>query len=182
MAFRFFIIVYVLSGSICFSQVQDSIAAIKKNNDTIVVKNNQLIDSTIQDNPVVNKVIEAEVDSTSTNKLKDNEFAAQLDEKWYEELYSNNLFDTIYNSVQDLDYKPVDYPELPTDVLKARLKELNARTPFNVEYNPSLESVIKGYLKNRRNSIQKLITLSAFYFPMFERELDLYDIPLEVKY
>ena len=128
------------------------------------------------------KVIEAETDSTSISNLKDLEFALKLDEAWFEELYSNRLFDTIYKSVTELDYQPVDYPELATDTLKARLKALDARTPFNVAYNPSLESVIKSYLKHRRKSIQNLLTLSAFYFPMFEGELDKHDIPLEVKY
>jgi len=108
--------------------------------------------------------------------------AAELDKKWLEELYSNSLFDTIYKSVTELKYDPVYYPELPTDTLKARLKRLNARTPFNVEYNSSLENVIKGYLKHRRTSIERLMGLSHFYFPMFEREFDNYNIPLEMKY
>ncbi|MBT8245434.1 MAG: LysM peptidoglycan-binding domain-containing protein [Winogradskyella sp.] len=128
------------------------------------------------------KKITAVVDSTKIDSLLDNEMAAKLDKKWLEELYSNSLFDTIYKSVQELDYKPVDYPELSTDTLKARLERLNARTPFNVEYNPSLESVIKRYLKNRRTSMERLMGLSHFYFPMFEEALDKEDIPLEVKY
>jgi len=122
------------------------------------------------------------IDSTKIQTLKDNKLAAEIDEKWLEELYSNNLFDTIYKSVSELKYDPVDYPELTTDTLKARLKRLNARTPFNIEYNPSLESVIKGYLKRRRNSMSKLMSLSHYYFPLFEESLDNYDIPLEVKY
>lgn len=161
MAFRIFIIVMLVSVGFGFSQSQDSI---------------------IDGVPKNIKVINAVPDSLSIKKLEDNQFAAKLDEKWLEELYSNALFDTIYKSVAELNFDEVYYPELPTDTLKARLKTLNAKTPFNVEYNPSLESVIKSYLKHRRNSIQKLITLSSFYFPMFERELDLYDIPLEVKY
>src|SRR5690606_36712681 len=111
----------------------------------------------------------------------DHEYAASLDKKWLEDLYNTTLYDTMYESVTDLSNENVDYPELPTDTLKARLKELNARTPFNVEYNPSLESVIKSYLKNRRESLQKLFTLTAFYFPMFERELYNYNFPLDIK-
>lgn len=122
------------------------------------------------------------VDSTALKSLSDNKLAAELDEKWLEELYSNHLFDTIYKSVSELTYEPIEYPELSTDTLKARLQRLNARTPFNIEYNPSLESVIKSYLKHRRNSISKLMTLSDYYFPLFEESLDNHDIPLEVKY
>lgn len=114
--------------------------------------------------------------------LKDDEFVAGIDEKWLDELYSNSLYDTIYASVSDLDYSEIDYPELPTDTLKNRLQKLNAKTPFNIEYNPALESVIKRFLKTRRESLERLMGLSHFYFPMFEYELDKYDLPLEIKY
>lgn len=81
-----------------------------------------------------------------------------------------------------MEYDSIYYPELPTDTLKSRLERLNAKTPFNIEYNPSLESVIKSYLKNRKKHLETLMALSEYYFPMFERELDNHDIPLEVKY
>ncbi|TYC15633.1 LysM peptidoglycan-binding domain-containing protein [Bizionia gelidisalsuginis] len=114
--------------------------------------------------------------------LLDDKIASDYDKKWMEELYSNSLFDTIYRDVTNLKYAVVDYPELSTDTLKARLERLNARTPFNVEYNPGLESVIKSFLKRRHQSLERLMGLSHFYFPMFERELDNYNIPLEMKY
>ena len=140
------------------------------------------IDSIIDGKSLLTKTIPAVSDNPKTNVLLDLEEARKIDEKWHEELYNNSLYDTIYKSVSELNYKPVDYPELSTDTLKARLKRLNARTPFNVEYNPSLESVIKNYLKNRRTSMARLMGLSHYYFPMFEEALDKEDIPLEVKY
>ena len=126
--------------------------------------------------------IKQELDSVQDGTFKDHVRASQIDKQWLEELYSNVLFDSIYESVTTLKYDPVDYPELRTDTLKVRLKRLNARTPFNVEYNPSLENVIKSYLKYRRNSMSRLMSLSHYYFPLFEESLDNYDIPLEVKY
>ena len=139
-------------------------------------------DSIIDGKTLRNQKIPIIADSLTNDQLIDLDLAKEIDKKWLEELYSNSLFDSIYKSVSELTYEPVDYPDLPTDSLKARLERLNARTPFNVEYNPSLESVIKNYLKNRRNSLERLMSLSHFYFPMFERELDNYDIPLEMKY
>jgi membrane-bound lytic murein transglycosylase D len=121
-------------------------------------------------------------DSFNIKALKDNAYLAKIDKKWREELYNTALFDTIYKTVTTLDYKAVDYPELPTDTLKKRLKALDAKTPFNVAYNPALESVIKSYLKYRRKHLQKLMTLSSYYFPLFEQELDRQNIPLEIKY
>ena len=136
----------------------------------------------LEDSPTIRQAIKPIEDTLKLKDLKDLEQASKIDEKWHQELYNNALFDTIYKSVTELEYEPVDYPELSTDTLKARLKRLNARTPFNVEYNPSLESVIKRYLKTRRKSLERLMGLSHYYFPMFEEALDLEDIPLEVKY
>ena len=120
-------------------------------------------------------------DSTK-NKLQDMALARRYDSLWLEELYSNDMFEQIYGSITTMTYEPVEYVELPTDTLKARLAEINSRTPFNVEYNPALESVIKNYLKNRRSTMGRLMALSDYYFPMFEQALDNYNIPLELKY
>lgn len=129
-----------------------------------------------------NSAIETITKELESGPLLDMKAAKALDKKWLDELYNNTLFDTIYKSVAELNNKPVDYPELSTDTLKARLQRLNAKTPFNVEYNPSLENVIKRYLKYRRSTMDRLIGLSHFYFPMFEQTFDAYNIPLEMKY
>ncbi|PKP25080.1 MAG: lytic transglycosylase [Bacteroidetes bacterium HGW-Bacteroidetes-2] len=107
-----------------------------------------------------------------------------IDSLWRKELYNSDLFDEMYEEVTSLEMEEenVIYQELPTELLKERLKSLNAKTPFVVEYNESLESVIKSYLKNRKKSLQRLINLSDFYFPMFEQELDKHNLPLELKY
>ena len=114
--------------------------------------------------------------------LKDLRVARNADSLWLSELYNSSRFEEVYGSIAELTYEPIEYEELPTEVLKQRLEELNARTPFNVEYNPSLESVIKGYLKNRRRTMGRLMALSDYYFPMFEEALDRHELPLEMKY
>lgn len=114
--------------------------------------------------------------------FQDHSFANEIDKKWMRELYSSGLFDTINSTITDLEYDEVIYEELSTDTLKARLARLNQKTPFNIEYNPSLESVIKMFLKNRRKHMARLMAMSEFYFPMFEQSLDNHDIPLEIKY
>ena len=163
------------ASQICISQ-----------NDTIVKSRTTPIkvgDSIIDGRTIsTQSKIPAEQDTFRIQRLQDLEEAKEIDEKWLEELYSNTLFDSIYKTISELTYESVDYPELSTDTLKARLERLNARTPFNVEYNLSLESVIKRFLKQRRSSLERLMGLSHFYFPMFEQEFDNYNIPLEMKY
>jgi peptidoglycan lytic transglycosylase D len=157
--------------------------------DTLIVKKEAkplqetiISDTLIDGKSQVNKAVKPISDSLVKRIFDDHKLAAELDEKWLNELYSSSLYDTIYKSVSELTYEDVHYPELSTDTLKKRLIELNAKTPFNIEYNPSLENVIKSYLKNRRQSLERLMALSHYYFPMFEKELDNYNIPLEVKY
>ena len=114
--------------------------------------------------------------------LKDESTARTADSLWMKELYDSSRFEEVYGSIVNEAVEPLEYKELPTELLKQRLEELNARTPFNVEYNPSLENIIKHYLKNRRSAMAKLMALSDYYFPMFEQELDKHNLPLEIKY
>jgi membrane-bound lytic murein transglycosylase D len=139
---------------------------------TIPVKVGDLTENTVVTN----------VKDTVVFALSDMESARMIDSLWLKELYSTGRFEEMYGTILNEDYSPVEYEELPTEVLKQRLEELNARTPFNVEYNPSLESVIRGYLKNRRRTMAKLMALSDYYFPMFEEQLDKHGLPLEMKY
>lgn len=160
---------------------------LKLNKELTVEKNTVQVFDTIQTTTTVGELKTTTFTKTNVKDsvqytIEDHPQLAKLDSIWKQELYNSSLFDSIYKSVTELTYEPVEYVDLPTDTLKARLAELNARTPFNVEYNPSLESVIKRYLKNRHEHLERLMALSEFYFPLFEQELDNQNIPLEIKY
>ncbi|MCB0466023.1 MAG: LysM peptidoglycan-binding domain-containing protein [Aequorivita sp.] len=172
-------IILLLVCSISFAQKS------KKLDKKLNTKKVQIVDS-IRVSKIAGElpstVIATNIKDTTVFDLKDMALARKKDSLWLKELYKSDLFDDVYNSVANQDYESVDYDELPTEVLKQRLKELDARTPFKVEYNPSLESVIKQYLKNRRGTLERLMGLSEYYFPMFEQELDKNNLPLELKY
>jgi membrane-bound lytic murein transglycosylase D len=67
-------------------------------------------------------------------------------------------------------------------VLIKQLKELNDQSPFQIQHNPTLERYIRVFLKDRRESLSKLMDRAVYYFPIFEEHLDKYDLPLEIKY
>ena len=116
-------------------------------------------------------------------QLEDLPEAAKYDRKWMEELQKNTtLYQEMYSAVQEPDTTLDPLDNFNTDVLKQRLTELNEKTPFNIEYNPALESVIKSFLRGKKDLMERMLTASQFYFPMFEQELDNYNIPLEIKY
>ncbi|CAN5347192.1 hypothetical protein BH23BAC2_BH23BAC2_05290 [soil metagenome] len=126
--------------------------------------------------------ISAKIKKSDYSDLKDLPRAATIDSVWKAELLNSDLFEKMQQEILNQDYSEVVYKELPTDTLKARLARLNARTPFNVEYHPILENVIKSYLKRNKGSMERLMALSEYYFPMFEQQMDRLDIPLEIKY
>lgn len=111
-----------------------------------------------------------------------DEIAACVDSLWMKELSNQDIFPELLNDIATIDVdKKVDY-ELSTELLKARLKEMDAKSPFNIQYNPALENVIKSFLKNRKKSFERLMAISEYYFPMFEESLAKQNVPLEIKY
>ena len=90
-----------------------------------------------------------------------------------------NDLDTEINTV-NID-KDID-KELPTELLKERLAAMDAKSPFNIEYNQGLENLIKSFLKNRRKAFANQMAVAQYYFPLFEEALAKQNVPLEIKY
>ena len=121
------------------------------------------------------------LDSIKKTFVKD-ELASCVDSLWSKELTSLDLFATISADIKTINIdEKVDY-ELPTELLKQRLAIMDAKSPFNIEYNSGLENIIKSFLKNRKKSFGRLMAISEYYFPMFEEALDKQNVPLEIKY
>ena len=168
------------------------------NSDSLATRNNDPADTLAMDMKGVEQMERMASDTTGKKDvmellkdwvgstkydLQDNPEAARYDSLWMKELYENAYrSEEMYREVSQLDYEK-EYPtSLSTDTLKARLERLDQKTPFNIAYNPSLENVIKSFLFRKRDLMEKMLTISQFYFPLFEQQLDNYDIPLEMKY
>lgn len=111
-----------------------------------------------------------------------DDMASCVDSLWTKELTSLDLYNDITKDIQTINTdETVDY-ELPTELLKSRLEAMNAKSPFNIQYNQGLENVIKSFLKNRKKSFERIMAISEYYFPMFEETFAKQNIPLEIKY
>jgi membrane-bound lytic murein transglycosylase D len=121
------------------------------------------------------------LDSIKKTFVNDN-IAACVDSLWMKELTSLDLYNDLETDIKtiNLDQK-IDY-ELPTELLKKRLKEMDSKSPFNIEYNQGLENIIKSFLKNRKHAYERLMAVSEYYFPLFEEALAKQNVPLEIKY
>lgn len=88
----------------------------------------------------------------------------------------------MYSDIASLNIDAEVSYDLSPELLKSRLAKLDAKSPFNIEYNPALENTIKAFLKNRTKAFERLMAVSEYYFPMFEEHLAKYNIPMELKY
>ena len=121
------------------------------------------------------------LDSIKKTFIKDN-IASCVDSLWMKELTSLDLYNDLENDIKNINLdEKVDY-ELPTALLKQRLKDMDSKSPFHIEYNQGLENIIKSFLKNRKKAYERLMAISEYYFPLFEDALAKQNVPLEIKY
>ncbi|MBG6063131.1 membrane-bound lytic murein transglycosylase D [Flavobacterium sp. CG_9.1] len=121
------------------------------------------------------------LDSIKKTFVKDD-LAACVDSLWMKELTNLDLYNTISDDIKNVNVdEKIEY-ELSTELLKERLAAMDAKSPFNIEYNQGLENIIKSFLKNRKKSFERLMAVSEYYFPVFEEALAKQNVPLEIKY
>jgi len=114
--------------------------------------------------------------------FKKDDLASRVDSLWMNELVSLDIYDDLTKDIQTINKDVTVDEELPTELLKQRLAAMNAKSPFEIEYNQGLENIIKSFLKNRKKSFSRLMALSEYYFPIFEETFAKEKIPLEIKY
>jgi membrane-bound lytic murein transglycosylase D len=121
------------------------------------------------------------LDSIKSTFVKHNQLST-IDSLWMKELSNEELSEIQFDAIENFNPDtPVDF-EFSTTLFKERLKKLDDKSPFNIEYNIGLENIVKGFLKNRKKAHERLLAISKYYFPMFEDALAKYNIPIEVKY
>ena len=116
------------------------------------------------------------------NSFVKSAVASRVDSLWMKELTNLDLYNNLSADIKTINIdQTVDY-ELPTALLKERLAAMDAKSPFNIEYNVGLENIIKSFLKYRKKSFERLMGTSEYYFPIFEEALAKQNVPLEIKY
>jgi membrane-bound lytic murein transglycosylase D len=78
------------------------------------------------------------------------------------------------------DFSEVYPKNLPDSVYINRLEEIEQ--VVDLSYNNTVKNFIVLYTEKRRDLVEVMLGMSAYYFPMFEEELDRQNMPLELKY
>lgn len=81
---------------------------------------------------------------------------------------------------QFINLKKEDLAPLDDETIKQKLKEIE--TTLNIRFTKDIANKIRYYIYYNRNFIVEMLTKSEYYFPMFEKEFDKLNIPLELKY
>ncbi|MGY8931268.1 MAG: transglycosylase SLT domain-containing protein [Flavobacteriales bacterium] len=101
-------------------------------------------------------------------------------------LFATNLDSTAINLSENNDKlinENTEYLENnEVKIITNRLQQLNNISSINYSYNKTVQSFIDAYLIKNKQLISRMLSLSNYYFPIFEQTLDKYDLPLELKY
>ncbi|MBN1599544.1 MAG: LysM peptidoglycan-binding domain-containing protein [Bacteroidales bacterium] len=91
--------------------------------------------------------------------------------------YVKNQPDNLNIDTIDADSTVPDYPD---SVYIERLAAIP--TIVDLSYNRIVKNYIDVYAKKRRNTVEVMLGLSKYYFPIFDDIFDYYNIPNEMKY
>ncbi len=115
------------------------------------------------------------------------------DEKYilesYEENFDSLLSNLFYNKSLKIQNKNFLFDEkkefvsaldIPDSIFIRRLRSIPSVVPMS--YNDKVRNYIEFYVNRYKKSINVMLSLSQYYFPIFEEILDQAGVPLELKY
>ena len=73
-----------------------------------------------------------------------------------------------------------EFDDIPDSVFVRRLQAMHTVVPMT--YNAEVRAFIKVYVRIMSRRLDAMLSLTEFYFPMFEETLDRYGVPQELKY
>lgn len=79
-------------------------------------------------------------------------------------------------------FAPDSVPDYADSTYAKRIAALNETTPMELDYNIYVQGYINVYAKRRRDITRQVLGLAALYYPLFEEQLDRFDMPLELKH
>ncbi len=79
-------------------------------------------------------------------------------------------------------FAPDSVPRPSKEVVAQRLNMLDAQSPFDLGYIEEVQPYIDLYAYKRRVLVERMLGLSELYYPLFEEQLDKYNLPLELKH
>ena len=124
----------------------------------------------------------AQTKDSSKIMLDDDPVLAAIDSMVASGYFESLGFNDNEDELNTNGYAKDSVPVFDSLTYAKRFEELNANSPFSIVYNNQITGYINLYAKRRRKTTAKMLGLAPMYFPIFEQNLDKYNLPLELKY
>jgi membrane-bound lytic murein transglycosylase D len=116
------------------------------------------------------------------NFVEDDPVASMLDSLARLKIFENSKFlKTNANEVPGVSNQ-AEIPYFSDSVYRERITGMSLQSPFEYVYNADVRKFIDLYAYRKRGLTARILGLSQIYFPLFEEQLDKYNMPLELKY
>jgi membrane-bound lytic murein transglycosylase D len=122
-------------------------------------------------------------DSTSAKGsfIEDDPVASMLDSLARLKIFENSKY-LKSGGIDNSGIYTGDIPYFPDSVYRDRITGMSLQSPFEYVYNADVRKFIDLYAFKKRGLTARVLGLSQIYFPLFEEQLDKYNMPLELKY
>jgi membrane-bound lytic murein transglycosylase D len=120
--------------------------------------------------------------TASAEQLQDDPIALVLDSLYKLDLFEKGYGKVVYPKNPKYQFSKDSIPRYDESVYASRLEKIDAASPFDLQYNSIVKGYIEMYTIRKRELVSRMMALSQLYFPMFEEQLDKYNLPLELKY
>jgi len=117
-----------------------------------------------------------------SNFIKDNPIVAQLDSLATLAFFTNSTFTTDVSKLNIYNFPADSVPVYDDSVYSKRIAKMGVNSPFEYVYNQQVRNYIDVYSVQKRKLTSRMLGMSEIYFPLFEEQLDKYNLPLELKY
>lgn len=126
----------------------------------------------------------AQNSSNNTNDQiqPDDPILARLDSLDVLNFFQKHTFTDDVKKLNIYNYEKGFVPTFSNEVYEQRMKALDKKSPFDLVYNPAVQSYINLYAQRYRGTAAKMLGMAELYFPIFEEILDKHKMPLELKY
>ncbi len=114
--------------------------------------------------------------------VDDNFIVAALDSLSTLKYFENSENKNLLLNKNKYNFLPNFIPTYPDSVYYYRIQQLNVQSPINMVYNSYVRTFIDIYANKKRGTTSRVLGLAQMYFPLFEQQLDKYNVPLELKY
>ncbi|MCX6277001.1 MAG: LysM peptidoglycan-binding domain-containing protein [Bacteroidetes bacterium] len=123
-------------------------------------------------------------DSTYRTKplIEDDQVILMLDSLANLKIFEETQFPNTNQYQNWSNYSDSDIPVFSDSVYRERIALMNDQSPFEYVYNNEVKNFIAMYSVRKRKLTARILGLAQIYFPLFEEQLDKFNMPLELKY